>query len=103
MNRNILILSVFAFILTVSCNDLNLDPVAEPSTETWYSNQNQVEMALNDMYREYLWWLIHDTRTDRWTDDWAQRNEEYDFLVGSVTSEWEISDRVWTNTYKGIS
>lgn len=102
MKTNIFILLI-GFILTVSCTDLNLDPLSEASSGNWYSNPDQVELALNDFYREYLWLLERNFQTDRWTDDWAQRQVAYSFAVGSITSEWSEAEEVWKNTYKGIS
>lgn len=90
-------------ILTFSCTELDLTPPAEGSNKNWYSNLTEVEMSLNDLYRTYVWYLEDDFKTDRWTDDWAQRLTTYDFVAGAITSEWSESETTWINTYKGIS
>lgn len=94
-----LILLLFLF----SCTDLDLVPSSEGSNENWYSDQAEIEMSLNDLYRSYVWNLEVNFQTDRWTDDWAQRLVVYDYAAGAITSEWADSETTWLNTYKGIS
>src|SRR5690606_22997032 len=51
-------------------------------------------------------WYVESTRlynTDRWTDDWNQREYLYDWVAGSITGEWSDAKNTWTNTYKGIA
>ena len=33
------------------CTKLDLNPLSEPATESFYSNQNELELAVNDLYR----------------------------------------------------
>lgn len=103
MKKNILLLSI---ILTfVGCQNLDLNPLSDGSTENWYSNDTEFIMALNDLYRGNLWYfesnrLFH---TDRFTDDWNQRETLYDWVAGSITSETNWIETTWLNTYKGIT
>lgn len=90
-------------IFLVSCVDLDLDPASQPATGSWYQTPEQIEMSLNDLYRHYVWALEDRFETDRWTDDWAQRQVAYPYVVGAITSEWGHAVNNWTNTYKGIS
>ncbi|MEC3878115.1 RagB/SusD family nutrient uptake outer membrane protein [Parapedobacter sp. 10938] len=97
------IIGPFLLIFMLSCAKLDLVPLSEGSSENWYSDQTQIEMSLNDLYRTYVWHLEDGFKTDRWTDDWAQRLVVYEFPAGAITSEWEESEAMWTDTYKGIS
>ena len=94
---------IFLIVLMSSCTKLDLVPPSEGSNENWYSDQTEIEMSLNDLYRTYVWNLEVNYKTDRWTDDWAQRLVVYDYAAGSITSEWVESETTWINTYKGIS
>ena len=38
--------------MLVSCHDMNLNPLAEGSTETWYSSETEITMSINDLYRD---------------------------------------------------
>lgn len=89
--------------ILLSCVKLDLVPPSEGSSENWYSDQTEIEMSLNDLYRTYVWNLEDNFQTDRWTDDWAQRLVVYEYSAGAVTSEWSESENTWLNTYKGIS
>lgn len=101
--RIIYITGLFGMLFMASCTKLDLVPPSEGSNENWYSDQTEIEMSLNDLYRTYVWNLEVNFQTDRWTDDWAQRLVVYDFAAGSITSEWSHSETTWINTYKGIS
>lgn len=54
MKNIYIILTVFALSL-VSCNSLDLYPLDQGSSETWYSNETEYEMAVNDLYRTAFW------------------------------------------------
>ncbi|MFY0255176.1 RagB/SusD family nutrient uptake outer membrane protein [Chitinophaga sp. 30R24] len=98
---------IFAIImllpLLVGCAKLDLNPLSEGSSENWYSNETEVTMALNDLYRQYLWEQEINFETERMTDNWTQRQAVHVFSAGSITSEWAFSEGVWLNTYKGIT
>lgn len=92
-------------ILLAACNDLNLNPLSEGSSENWYSNRTEVEMALGDLYREVFWnpATSSGTQTGQWSDDWTQRNVVSPITGGTINGEWnEVIDN-WRNTYKAIS
>lgn len=101
-----LILSTLATLLILTgCQRLDLNPLSEGSSENWYKNDNEITLALNDLYRGALWYVESNRlyNTDRWTDDWNQREYLYDWVAGSVTGEWADATNTWTNTYKGIT
>lgn len=59
--KNILIpvLSIGLFLGLISCQDqLNKAPLDSPSSETFYSNQDELELALNGVYTG-LWWQLN--------------------------------------------
>lgn len=101
------ILSIIALILltTTGCQKLDLNPLSEGSSENWYKNENEIVLALNDLYRGALW-PIESNRlfhTDRFTDDWNQRESIYEWIAGSITSEFGDAVRTWGDSYKGIA
>ena len=98
----ILILSSLIF---AGCQKLDLNPLSEGSSENWYSNEQEFELALNELYRPDLWYVegARVYNTDRFTDDWNQREYLYDYVAGTITSDWADSKNTWINTYKGIA
>ena len=100
------IISAFAGLaLMTSCVDLDLNPLSEGSSENWYSTEQEVTLALNALYSPSLWETECKRffNTDRWTDDWNQRVNLYDWLAGTISSEWKQGAAEWTNHYKGIA
>lgn len=42
-----------------ACADLDLNPLSEGSSENWYHDATEIEMALNDLWRpdfSYRWY-----------------------------------------------
>lgn len=104
MNKYIRII-ILLFVVFTGCQKLDLDPLSEGSSENWYSNEKEIEFALNDLYRPDLWYVegARVYNTDRFTDDWNQREYLYDYVAGTITSDWSDSKNTWINTYKGIA
>jgi len=96
---------VLTFLLTVlySCTKLDLDPLSEGSSENWYSDETELTLSLNDLYRTYLWDLEINLTTERMTDNWTQRQAIHAYSSGAITSEWNVSEDTWLSTYKGIT
>jgi len=86
-----------------SCANLDLNPLTEPSSETWNSTLDEVRISLNDMYRESFYELETNWFSDRRTDDWAQRDKMYDLAAGQISSSTNWIKTAWKNTYKAIS
>ena len=49
----------------VACTDLDLNPLSQGSSESWYSDETEITMSINDLYRDVFWPLD----PDEWTDD----------------------------------
>ena len=98
---------IFALLLSTSilasCTKLDLNPLSEGSSENWYSDETELSLSLNDLYREYLWLLEINLETERMTDNWTQRQAVHAFSTASITSEWNMAENTWLNTYKGIT
>ena len=100
------IISAFAGLaLMTSCVDLDLNPLSEGSSENWFSTEQEVTLALNALYNPALWKVECNRffNTDRWTDDWNQRTQLYDWVGGTIDSGWSQGAAEWTNGYKGIA
>ncbi len=103
--KKIIIIILLSSIYITGCQKLDLNPLSEGSSGNWYSTEQEFELALNDLYRPALW-HVEATRvynTDRFTDDWNQREYLYDYVAGTITSDWADSKNTWINTYKGIA
>jgi hypothetical protein len=100
MKNKIFTILLFAgFVSAVSCTDLNLNPLSEGSSANWYSNESEITMALNDLYREVFW----PRDGDNWTDDYTQRDVTNGFTNGTLNSEDGTINGWWANSYKCIA
>lgn len=91
--------------MMTSCVDLDLNPLSEGSSENWFSTEQEVTLALNALYNPDLWKVECNRffNTDRWTDDWNQRVQLYDWVGGTIDSGWGQGAAEWSNGYKGIA
>ncbi len=96
---NTYIFILIGFLLNSGCAELDLNPLAEGSSESWYSNENQLNMALNDMYRKVFW--ARDF--DEWTDDWTSRSTVTSITGGTLNGEDFLVTSRWANSYKAIA
>lgn len=89
--------------LFAGCAKLDLNPLSEGSSENWYSDETEIALSLNDLYRTYLWEFESDFNAERMSDNWTQRQAIDAFPAGSITSTWGRGQDLWANTYKGIT
>ena len=89
---------MMALILT-SCNNLDLNPLSESSTGNFYSNQQELEMAINDLYRSPFYSVDDELMTDNMTT----RTISNAVVTGTINSDWTGSADLWTNSYKAIA
>lgn len=105
MKKSIVSTIMAILLFSAGCQDLDLNPLSEGSTENWYSNEQEIRMGLDDLYRGDLWYwecnrLFH---TDRYSDDWNQRDYIYDWIKDGYNGETSMVETMWLNTYKAIS
>lgn len=112
MKSKIIISIVLAFT-ALGCNKLDLDPLSEGSSENWYSNESELDMAVAALYN-IVYWESELTRiaapgdyesewTDKFTDDWTARATLSDVTAGTTSSQTNFVTTVWTNAYKCIA
>ncbi len=94
---------MFMLLFCISCAKLDLNPLAEGSSENWNNNETQINLSLNDLYRSYLWTNETALGLERMTDNWNQRQAINAFPAGTITGEWSIAENTWLNSYKGIT
>lgn len=95
--KSIIILS--SLLLVLSCTDLDLSPLSEGSSENWYSNETEIEMAVNDLFRNAFWPIY----SDEWTDDYTRRELTTPITNATINGEWGTVSSIWSNSYKAIS
>lgn len=97
--NNKIIIYIGIFFTTVSCADLDLNPLSEGSSEAWYSNETEINMSVNDLFRDVFW----PSHSDAWTDDYTNREALTPITNATINGEWGTVNTVWGNTYKVIA
>jgi starch-binding outer membrane protein, SusD/RagB family len=102
MKNNIyLLLTLFA----TCCTSLNLNPLSEGSSENWYSNETEVDMAVSYLFASgfYNYEYFQGSYTDRHTDDWTRREEVTEISGATINSQSSMVSETWTLAYKCIA
>lgn len=103
----ITILSLLIGIFLTSCTDLDMNPLSYGSTENWYSDQSEFEMAVNGLYKSDLWvngdYFGGYPFFDEWTDDYTRRNETWPVTNATINGQWPVLEVCWTYRYRAIA
>ena len=98
--KNRIIASLFLSLFVVTaCSKLDLNPLSSGSSTSWYSNETEITMALNDCYREIFWFKDNDFNTD----DQIQRALQSEVTGNTITGQSGTVTNLWLNSYKSIS
>lgn len=98
-----LTLTVLGLLLTGCQNSLDLYPLAQPSAEKWYSNESEILLALNDLYRPDWWQPDEGIGNEILSDDGFYRTTLSPIKAGTTNSQWGTSTLFWRNSYKAIA
>lgn len=104
------ILGIVSFLFT-ACHDLDLQPLSQASSETWFTDGPQVEMALNTLYLHQFWPMFKcdwgETAImslDEASDDWMNRTTLVPFTNGTLNGDNStFLKNTWSYSYKAIS
>lgn len=94
--KNIILLA--ACLSLNSCYDLDLTPLSMATSNTWYSNETEFEMAVKDLYNPSFW----NNASLEWTDDYTFRETPDIILLGQLSGQSSHVTSLWTNAYKAI-
>jgi len=106
MKKNIIIGTFLLSGITIltSCHDLNLNPLSNGSTDTWYSSETEIQMAVNDLYRIDFWTQDEGGwgGTD-WSDDRVYREQLTAFQNATLNGQNSDVTDLWSKQYKVIA
>ena len=110
MKIKTIISAILVFLFIASCNDLDLQPLSEASTETWFTDETQVEMSLNTLYL-HQFWPVHKLDfgsaimdLTEATDDWTNRTKLVPFTDGTLNGDnSNFLKNTWAYSYRAIS
>ncbi|MBC8154044.1 MAG: RagB/SusD family nutrient uptake outer membrane protein [Bacteroidetes bacterium] len=83
-----------------ACTSLDLNPLSEPSTTTFYANQTELELAVNDLYRLDFWGNDNEQFTDNY---WHRGQLGNAVTFGTMNAEDATAQAFWVACYKAIA
>lgn len=102
--------SIAALTLQIACTDLDLNPLSEGSSESWYSNEEEIELSVNYLYFWRFWDVDPDPQNfgnmgwrDSWSDDWTNRNIVSPFANGTLNAQTQHVTAYWRIYYTAIA
>ncbi len=82
------------------CHTLDLNPLSEASTGTFYSNQTELELAVNDLYRIAFWNNDNELFSD---NEWHRGQLTNAVIGGTMNADDAAVQTYWLNCYKAIA
>ena len=101
-------------IMLFSCNSLDLNPLSEGSSENWYSNESELEMAVLELFNIDYWdaelirispnegWYSHQW-ADKFSDNWTARTTLSEVDGSTINSQTSFVTLTWIYAYKCIA
>ena len=83
-----------------ACHTLDLNPLSEASTGTFYSNQTELELAVNDLYRLVFWSNDNELFSD---NEWHRGQLTNAVIGGTMNADDAAVQTFWLNSYKAIA
>ncbi|MCF2490798.1 RagB/SusD family nutrient uptake outer membrane protein [Dyadobacter sp. CY347] len=93
---------IYILLLTSvsACHTLDLNPLSEASTATFYSNQTELELAVNDLYRVTFWGNDNELFSD---NEWHRGQLTNAVIGGTMNADDVPVQTYWLNSYKAIA
>ncbi len=83
-----------------ACHTLDLNPLSEAATGTFYSNQTELELAVNDLYRLAFWGNDNELFSD---NEWHRAQLTNAVIGGTMNADNADVQTFWLNSYKAIA
>lgn len=92
---------IIATAVTISaCTKLDLNPPSEPSTGSFYSNQTELQLAVNDLYRLDFWSNDNELFSD---NEWHRGQLTNAVIGGTMNADDATVQAYWQTCYKAIA
>ncbi len=89
-----------------ACAQIDIEPLSQPTKETWYKNAQEIRMSTDALY-SYKQWILESKNPfnfDTWTDDWFQNAAISDpGPTGNIASDLTLIVNYWKTTYGAIN
>lgn len=92
---------IYCFFISslMACNDLDLNPLSQGSSENWFGTETELEMSVRSLYNMSYWTLD----SDEHTDDWTNRTVLSVINSATINGQSSVVTTLWNNSYKAIA
>jgi starch-binding outer membrane protein, SusD/RagB family len=98
------IITIFLMgIVILSCNSLDLNPLSEGSSETWYSNSTELDMAVAELFDINYWHIYVWRNFAQWDDDYVTRQALGPTSGSGMSGQTGAVVNTWNTAYKAIA
>ncbi|MEN8228716.1 MAG: RagB/SusD family nutrient uptake outer membrane protein [Bacteroidota bacterium] len=104
MKKLIILLSGCVFLFS-SCNDLDVFPLSEGSSESWFNSEEQWQMSVANLYKTSYWATSSSYLVTSWwnTDDRSYRSTLLPLAAGTINGQTGYVIAAWNNSYNCIA
>ena len=106
--KKLIYLLIGAGFLLSSCESMDMTPPAQASSESWYSDETELKMAVSEFYI-LGYWKDPLESSEQWTDNFTYRQQNRNpgsngtVLDGTLNGQqWEVYN-LWQQSYKLIA
>ncbi len=103
MKNKILCFLVIGIFYLNACVDLDQYPLSEGSVDSWYSNDEELEMAVADLFSTSTWKAYSPGEFFKNTDDFTYRSVLQDIPAGTVNGQSSVVTTAWNAAYACIA
>jgi hypothetical protein len=98
--KKIVTISYIALVLLSGCKKLDRFPLDSPSSGNFYSNKDELDLAINALYRTD----IYPFDSEFWSDNAWQRSGPGNAIIhGTTTIQSSEYSSAWSTAYRGIA
>lgn len=98
------ILAVMGSLLLFSCHDLDMAPLSQGTSDTWYKDESEVKAAVSQLYDAKYWTYNGNQEWDTgWDDDIDSRDVVSDLTSGTLTGQSGAVTTVWNNNFQAVT
>lgn len=108
MNKTLYTSVAAAALMLTSCESMDMTPLSQGNSESWYSTETELEMAVNEFYI-LGYWNQPLEGSEQWTDNFTYRQQNRNpgsngtVLDGTMNGQqWEVYS-LWQQNYKLIA
>lgn len=107
MKKSIYTLASLALLMS-SCESMDMEPLSQGNSASWYSNETELEMAVNEFYILGYWNQPLES-SEQWTDNFTYRQQNRNpgsngtVLDGTLNGQQYEVYALWQQNYKLIA